>query len=187
MKPSVTQLINLLDKPALMRWANNIGLQGIRLDEYRKKSMSAGSSLHKQIENYFNDNIPFNDEIFFKNFLEFMKDKELIDAEQKVETDYFTGRYDIRLKFNNYIYICDFKSNQKNIYFENKLQLISYQMATKCDRLAIVSIPDFRFLEVNVPDTKPYEQIIINLSSIYSFKQELENSMNSYPAKYKTY
>ena len=52
MKPSVTELIGMLDKPGLLNWANKIGLDGIKLEDYRKKSMINGTSLHKQIEDY---------------------------------------------------------------------------------------------------------------------------------------
>jgi hypothetical protein len=49
-KPTVSQLLQLLDKPALLGWANKIGLEGISLDEYRKKSTKGGTDLHKEIE-----------------------------------------------------------------------------------------------------------------------------------------
>jgi len=173
MKPSVTELIGMLDKPALMKWANKIGLEGIRLDEYRKKVMNSGTSLHKQIEDYFLHQKPFIDAEYFRKFQEFMKDKEIISIETKVETDYFNGRYDVKIKYNNLIYICDFKSNHKAVYFENKLQLVSYRMAEGCDKIAIISIPDFAFMQIDIEDFTPYEQIMINLSNIYTLKKQL--------------
>lgn len=172
-KPSVTELIAMLDKPALMKWANKIGLEGIKLDDYRKKVMNKGTSLHKQIENYFLHKTPFLDADFFSKFEWFMKDKEIISVETKIENDYFKGRYDIKLKFNDLIYICDFKTNCKGVYFENKLQLASYRMAAGCDKIAIISIPLFLFMEINIEDYKPYEQIMINLSNIHNLKTQL--------------
>lgn len=175
MKPSVTNLIQLLDKPALLNWANKIGLQGIKIDDYRKKSLSSGSSLHKQIENYVLHKVPFEkpeNEINFNNFL---FNKKIIDIEKKIETEYFTGRIDIKISINGFVYLCDFKSNQKYIYFENKLQLAAYSMAENCDGFAIISIPDFTFIPFAMPSKKSYQEIIINLSNIYKLKKQIEN------------
>ena len=77
-KPSVTQLTKILDKPALMSWANKIGLEGIRLDEYRKKVMSNGTSLHKQIEMFIlNGDLPENETLRERLPL-FMENKEFL-------------------------------------------------------------------------------------------------------------
>ena len=58
-KPHVTQLLDLLNKPALLNWANKIGLQGINIDEFRKNALRKGSARHREIENFLIDNIPF--------------------------------------------------------------------------------------------------------------------------------
>ena len=50
-KPSVTQLLDLIAKPALISWANKQGLMGIDTSEKRKKILLNGTSLHSQIEN----------------------------------------------------------------------------------------------------------------------------------------
>lgn len=173
MKPSVTQLIGLLDKPGLLKWANKIGLQGIKLDEYRNKVMQQGTNYHKQIENYIKYNTPFLDNEFFNNYENFFSDKIIIESESKIETDYFTGRLDIKFKYNNRLYLCDFKSNHKDNYLENKLQLCAYRMATNCDCIAIISLPDMKLFHVNIENYYPYEQILINLSKIFTLKQEI--------------
>ena len=43
-------------------------------------------------------------------------------GEKEIETEYFTGRYDIRFKSEDKIFISDWKSNQRYVYLENKLQ-----------------------------------------------------------------
>ena len=48
-KPSVTELVKLLDVPALMNWANRIGLEGISLKDYRNKESKESVSIHKLI------------------------------------------------------------------------------------------------------------------------------------------
>jgi len=48
-KPSVSKLVKILDKPALVGWANKIGLEGVNLKAYRTKAMADGSNIHAQI------------------------------------------------------------------------------------------------------------------------------------------
>src|SRR5258705_13839097 len=58
-KPYVTDLIKLLDKPALLNWANKIGLKGVALKDYRQKALSAGKDWHARVESKLRDKIPF--------------------------------------------------------------------------------------------------------------------------------
>jgi len=173
MKPSVTKLIGLLDKPALMKWANTIGLQGISLDEHRKKAFAKGISFHGQIENYLKNQTPFTDELFFGMFKDWLEGKEIISFEKEVEGEKYQGRFDIKFRFNNEIYIADFKSRTNNVYFENKLQLAAYKLMDGCDKVAIVSVPDMKVLEVDLSNIEPYEKILDALSVIYNIKAGL--------------
>ena len=174
MKPSVTNLIQLLDKPGLLKWANSIGLQGISIDEYRKKSLSSGNYIHNQIQKYISNKIPFENVEYQDNFERYFSNKQILSSEKNIETDYFIGRYDIKFNYKSKIYLCDFKSNQNNIYFENKLQLSAYKMAEICDGVGIISIPDFKFLPVYITDFTPFEEILIYLSKIYKLKKQIQ-------------
>jgi len=172
-KPSVTQLTKILDKPALMSWANKIGLEGIRLDEYRKKVMSNGTSLHKQIEMFIlNGDLPENETLRERLPL-FMENKEVLFLEERVENDYFTGRVDFVFKQNGVTFLCDFKTNQKGVYLENKLQLVSYSMCIDCDELYIINIPSMDLVPVDINDREPYVNIMISLSNIHFNKTQL--------------
>jgi hypothetical protein len=173
MKPSVTKLIDILNKPALMQWANKIGLNGINLDDFRRKKMLEGFNLHEQIDRFVKTGECFKSQKDENAFLDFVKDKKIISTEVNIETEYFIGRYDIKLKYNDLIYLCDFKKDHKKIYFENKLQLVAYRMAEYCDRIAIISIPDFKIIPISIVDYKPYEDILINLSNIYNIRSIL--------------
>lgn len=174
MKPTVTELIKLLDKPALLKWANKIGLDGIKLEDYRKDKMQSGTSLHNQIECYLQYKKPFEDNLNQLRFDNFIKDKEVLFIEKNIETDWFIGRLDLMFNCKNESYICDFKSNQRAIYFENKLQLIAYRMALKCDKIAIISIPDFTLMNVYIKEYGPYEEILKALSIIYNNKKLID-------------
>jgi len=175
MKPTVTQLIDLLNKPALLNWANNIGLQGIGLDEYRNKAKKDGTSLHNQIECFIKEGKSFENKGTEEKFKRYFLDKKIISFEKSIETDYFKGRYDILIEYNSKKYICDFKSNQKMAYFENKLQLVAYRMAEPCDNVGIISIPDFKFISTNIIDFYKYEEILKSLSIIYNIKKSIED------------
>mgnify|MGYP003426705574 CR=1 FL=1 len=175
MKPSVTDLLKLLDKPALLNWANKIGLEGININDYRKKSMAGGSSIHYQIEMYIKHKRPFDSQETMDRFNSFFDGKTIIEIEKPIETEYFKGRMDVSILVDGKKYICDFKSNQKGVYLENKLQLTAYRMAENCDIVGIISVPDFTFIPVNITDFEPYEKILKSLSEIYKYKKIIDN------------
>lgn len=176
MKPHVTKIIGLLDKPALLNWANKIGLKGVNIKDYQSRAMASGSSLHLQTERYIKDKIPFEDKNVQENCDSFLNNIEVLGIEETIETDYFIGRLDLRFRYLNEIYIIDFKSNQKYVYFENKLQLIAYRMAKECNKIAIVSIPDFTVIPVFIENFEPYEEILKCLSKIYTLKEQLDET-----------
>lgn len=169
-KPSVTQLLDLLAKPALITWANEQGLKGVDIKKARKTALSSGTSMHAQIESK-----EFLELEHAANFSRFMADKELIDAEQQIETEWFTGRYDARLKWRGLTYLVDWKkSRRQRVYFEYKLQLAAYGMGVQCDRFGMVATPAFVLVEVKMTDDlKRYQDIIIALSKIWTLRQEL--------------
>ena len=84
-KPSVSKLLDLLNKPALMYWANNLGLEGMSLKKYRKRRLSLGTSLHKQVEYFLVDGLIPDNELLKNNFIDFFTDIEVLGVEQKVE------------------------------------------------------------------------------------------------------
>lgn len=176
MKPSVTDLLKLLDKPALLNWANKKGLEGIDISKERSKWLNAGVSIHSQIESYIRNGEPFISEANQAAFNTFIFDKEILGLECRIETEWFTGRYDIKVKWNDKTYIMDFKNKSKKIYFENKLQLIAYSMAEPCDSFAIVSVPAFTVMNFNVQNREPYEEIMKCLSKIYNLKSEIDGT-----------
>lgn len=174
-KPHLTQLLALLDKPALVNWANQQGLKGIDIKKKRNEWLNSGSSIHKQIEMFIRKGEPFISEVDQSYFKAFICDKEILGLECKVETNWFMGRYDIKVKWNGKTYIMDFKNNSKGVYFENKLQLIGYGMAEECDCFAVVSVPSFTTMNFKIDNREPYEKILKSLSDIYYQKWLINN------------
>lgn len=170
MKPTVSQLLDLLNKPALMKWANKIGLDGIKLEDYQAEAKNKGTSLHTQIKEYLQFGIEFDDELTSINFKKFLEGKSILGSEVAIETENFIGRYDIKLEYSGKTYLCDFKSS-KGIYLENILQLVAYSMAEDNTNVAIITLPDFKFKEIHLADQQPYIEILLALSNIHKNKQ----------------
>lgn len=166
MKPTVTELIALLDKPALLKWANKIGLQGIALDDYRKKSTGEGDDTHKKIENDLKHGIPFENE----NFQKFKSRYEVLQVEPVIECEFYKGRADVLLKRDELTWLFDFK-NSTNIYFEQKLQLVAYKRILKADRIGIINTQSF---VENIIDLTPQQETSYTkiLSALYVIWRE---------------
>lgn len=175
-KPSISELLNLLDKPALLGWANRIGLEGKTLIEARRANMSQGTSLHKQIEKWLINKIPIEDPEFQEKVEIFFQDKNIIATEKPIDHEGFTGRLDVKYETEDgLVWICDFKTNQSRLYRENKLQLAAYRMAEGCDQVAIISIPDMRLIQPLIDDFSPYEKMILHLVEIYHLDREISS------------
>lgn len=164
-KPSVTQLLDLLAKPALISWANKQGLLGIDISKSRRKILANGTSLHSQVETG-----AFNNESDAINCNAFMAGKTVLEREKDIETYWFVGRYDAKIQTDDGVCIVDYKSGFKGkLYLEHKLQLVAYTMAEPAN-MGIVSLPGFQFMPVVIEDRVPYEQILINLSILWNLK-----------------
>lgn len=171
MKPTVSQLIDLLNKPALMKWANKIGLEGVRLEDYKKKSGDDGDNIHKQIENDLKHGIPFDNAAF-----QAFKARYTVErVEPVIECEHYRGRADVVMKRDNLLYLFDFK-HANAIYFEQKLQLVAYKRILKVDRVGIVNTTYFT---ENIVDLTPeseaaYTKILSALVVIWNAKQIIQ-------------
>ena len=174
--PTVTKLLALLDKPALLKWANKIGLEGTKLDDYQKRSKAKGNSYHNQVEQMIKHNKEIEDPFLRENYHLFFDGSEILECEKNVTGEHWRGRYDIKFKRNGVTYLCDFKSNAKRVYLENKLQLIAYSEIEKVDEIGIISLPDFKYYPVIVKDRKPYVGILKALSHIYKCKDVINKA-----------
>ena len=53
--PGVTTILGVLNKPALVKWANNLGLQGIDSTKYRDKAANVGTLAHLMVQNFLQE------------------------------------------------------------------------------------------------------------------------------------
>jgi len=165
-------LIDLLNKPALIKWANKQGLKGIDVGIFKESARQRGTSRHKIIED-FAAGVLCEDEVMNNKMTNFFSDKKIIDTEVSFETEYFTGRYDVKLVWHDLTFICDYKSSHR-VYFENKLQLAAYRMAFPSDGLAVIHFPDLLMNPIEI-DFQMYSDFLIKLSELYELKQRIEN------------
>lgn len=158
---SVTTLIDTLDKPGLLYWANKIGLEGINLRDYYKKTSSEGSKSHNKVELFLTEGIEFEGCEKLDNSL---KGFEVLHVEKEINNGFIIGRIDLVLKKDDIIYVVDFKRN-KRIYLKTKLQLSCYKHMFKADKIAFIN-SDKLELEIVDIDTKPYWTICKHLYKI---------------------
>ena len=166
---AVTKLIDLLDKPALVGWANKLGLKGLSLKEYYSQVTTEGNEKHYEIENYFKHGVEFKGCELLK---EKLKDYEVIGVEETIKNDFLIGRIDLVLKKDGFIYVCDFKRN-KSIYLKTKLQLSTYKEMLKADKICFINSETFDVEELKI-DTLKYYTIVKRLYQINEILFELK-------------
>lgn len=170
-KPTVSQLIDLLNKPALLKWANKLGLDGVKLEDYRKKSGGDGDDVHKRIENDFKHGMTYDN----KAFQTFKSKYELVECEPVIECEHYKGRADVILSRHGLTWLFDFK-NANNIYFEQKLQLVAYKRILKVDKIGIVNTNYFteNIVDLNEQHEAAYVKILSALVHIWNAKKIIE-------------
>lgn len=171
---AVTKLIDLLDKPALVGWANKLGLKGIDLKDYYKNTQKEGNNNHNEIELFLKESKRFKGCELLEHTL---KDFEVIGVEENCNNNFIVGRIDLILKHkkNNLIYVCDFKRN-KSIYLKTKLQLSCYKHIIEADKIAYINTDNFQLIEINI-DTLKYYEIVKRLYQVHIILKQLNERL----------
>lgn len=142
--PGATTIVNQLDKPYLVKWANKLGKEGIDVTEYVNNSAKLGTLIHSMIESYVENKVFIRDindksisdehysiatQILDNNFIKWFNSHkfELIFCEKPyVSEDYkFGGFVDCYCKLDGKYTIIDFKTS-KEITLEQIVQVSSY-------------------------------------------------------------
>lgn len=193
--PSVTTIISLLNKPALVPWANRLGLQGIDVTKFVDKLAEVGTLVHQMILDYFRkvatDTSEYSKEVIdkaensFLSFLEWVKGKEiipdLVEFSMVSDTQRFGGTCDLFARVNKIKTLIDFKTGS-GIYEEMGYQLAGYQILLMekgyvPEQAQIVRVPrdETENFEVRVWKDLSYEEQIFNhLHEIYRIKKEMK-------------
>lgn len=115
--PSVTTILGILDKPALKIWANNIGLQGIKMSEYVDDKALIGSIAHFILECYLKNVQP--------DFAEFNATDEQIELAKQCADKFFEWE----------------NCQAEFVPIASELQLVSekHQYGGTCDCIAVLN------------------------------------------------
>jgi hypothetical protein len=137
--PGVTTVLGVLAKPALVPWANKLGLQGIEVGKYVDNLASVGTLAHSIVECHltgqkvdFSDYSPNQRELSERaaaKFFEWEKKNtfKVIKAEIQLVSDkyYFGGTCDIYADLNGKKTLIDIKTS-KACYSEHYTQCSAY-------------------------------------------------------------
>ena len=144
--PSVTTILGILNKPALVKWANNLGLQGIDSSKFVDEKARIGTLAHAMIQAFISaeisgeqmelnllDYTPNQQKQAGLSYLKFSKwwkenDIEPIVSEKYlISEDYrYGGTIDFFCKLNGEHTLVDFKTS-KAIYSDHLYQLAAYE------------------------------------------------------------
>jgi len=192
--PGVTTVLGLLNKPALVIWANRLGLQGIDSSKYRDAMAEVGTLAHQMVVDYFNDvktdttdysenqiNLAENCLLSFWEWEKGHKIEVIMAEKQLVSTEYgFGGTIDCFCKLDGQPTLLDFKTG-KAIYPEMMYQLAAYEQLLAEDRHSVEIIRILRigrdedegFEERQVGDTSKYFDIFKHCLAIYNLQKDI--------------
>ena len=195
--PSVTTILGLMSKPMLIKWANNLGLQGIDSTKYVDETAKIGSLVHERIEAYLSnftldmsDYTPNQVEASHNGFNKFLKwyeenDFQVIATEHQMVSEVYKygGTCDCYgIKDGKYV-LLDFKTG-KAIYDEYFVQLAAYvnmllEEGKSVDKVILLRIgrneeEGFDFREIDVNDLMGARwEIFLSLLNVYYKKKEI--------------
>lgn len=139
--PGVTTFLGVLNKPALIKWANNLGLRGIDSTKYVDELADAGTLAHALILAYLKkeeaDLVDYSEyqiglaQNSFMSFLEWAKhytiEPALIEVPLVSEKYKFGGTPDLLATVDGDATLVDFKTG-KAIWPEHHIQVAAYRM-----------------------------------------------------------
>lgn len=193
--PSVSTIAGVMDKPHLVRWANNLGLQGIDSSKYRDALASAGTLAHYLVgcdlvgepvdSNYLNEFSPVDRgraETSLVKYLEWRSLHEIkvkgMEEELISEEHRFGGRYDLLLDIDGTMTLVDIKT-AKGLYGagdDKWCSLAGYRILLRENGIvhqeaAILRIgrdPDEGFEFVKMPMPEVQEKRFLACREVYS-------------------
>lgn len=175
--PGVTTITGVLNKPALLRWANNIGLQGIEMGKYVDKLAEIGTLTHHRIQcewtgeepymdSYSKEQINYSDHGMLK-FYEWEKGKKikpiLVEEPLVSEQHRYGGTPDFYGTINGVHELVDIKTG-KAIYNDYFIQLAAYKNLLLENEFRPVE--QVRILRVGRDESEGFDQKIIPVNDL---------------------
>ena len=138
--PGATTVIGVLNKPALVGWANRLGLQGIDSTKYRDEAAQVGTLAHYLVESHLLGREPDLDDYTpaqlrraqhgLDAFLEWEAghhyESILAEAPMVSEKFRFAGTIDNLALVDDHLTVLDFKTSGA-VYDEHRIQVSAYR------------------------------------------------------------
>lgn len=174
--PGVTTILGVLNKPALVKWANNLGLQGIDSTKYVNVLANIGTLAHDMaacdflgIEPDLSDYSPSDVDKAENALLSFWawRDQHEVEPilveEPLVSATYrFGGQIDCYAKVDGKLTLIDLKTG-KGIYSEMIHQLAAYKQLLTENGHALANV---RILRIGRDEGEGFEDRVVDLSSL---------------------
>lgn len=193
--PGATTVLSVLNKPALVAWANRIGLEGVAVGAYVDSLASIGKAAHGLLEAQLQGE-EFDAGDYTPNELtaaqrsvakyeEWAKKREvqIIASEVQMvsEVHRFGGTADAILMIDDCLTVCDFKTG-KGIYSEHTYQAAAYAELAKengypIEAIRILNIPRSEsesFQERALTDWSAEWGVFLAALSVYRAQKSLE-------------
>lgn len=192
--PGATTITGLLNKPYLVKWANNLGLEGIDSSTYTDEAAKIGTLAHAMIQADLQDEeidaaqySPIQISLAENAVLSFFEwkkrhDIQPIHCEVPFTSDKmrYGGTIDCYCLLDGKPTLLDFKTG-KAIYEEYFVQLAAYAELLRENGLPVEETRILRvgrdetegFEERSVSDTRKWFSIFQNLLNVYYLKKEL--------------
>lgn len=165
----VTTAIGIMNKPALVKWANNLGLQGIDSKKYVDDKADIGTLSHKMVEDHiagretdFSDYTPNQKDAAENAFIKFLdwekeNDFKCIESEMIMVSEkyQFGGTCDIYAMLNGKPTLIDIKTG-KACYGEHHTQVAAYRYLLLENGY---NVDDVRILRIGRDDIEGFEDI----------------------------
>ena len=195
--PGVTTILGVLNKPALVPWANKLGLQGIDSSKYVDEKAAIGTLAHQMIADYLRGEVTDTGEYSkfqidqaenaLLSFFEWEKshkiEPSLIEAPMVSERHRFGGTLDCIGEIDGELWLVDFKTSS-GIFPEMLVQVAAYT------RLAYeheIDVHKVRILRIGRTADEGFEDRLVNhldkrwelfehCLAIYNLQKEVKGS-----------
>jgi len=197
--PGVTTILNEMAKPALIPWANKMGLAGIDTSKYVDAAANVGTACHKMIEAHLKDE-PFDGSDYapstidqaengYLKYLDWERGVILTAIESELvlvsEKHGYGGTVDMYCKINGIRALVDFKTGQSGIFAEHGHQTAGgYRMLLEengrpVEQVLIIRVgkSDAMDLETKwIGNWELHENIFLTCLRLYDLKKQLSKA-----------
>lgn len=169
--PGTTTITGIIAKPHLVKWANNLGLEGIDSNAYRDKAADIGTLAHAMVEAHLKgeecDTTDFAPSLVDKaenallSFYEWERDHTLepflLEAQLVSEQHLYGGTIDCYGMLDGKMTLLDFKTG-KAVYDEHKVQVGGYSLLLKEAGQVVEQV---RILRIGRSEDEGFDDVLV--------------------------